>query len=443
MRESGLSLGRVVFAIFLGSMVAGARIANGGDLNPPAGPITPTHKTLTEVEPRIAINASNTPGDANSLFKITQRGSFYLTGNIQGVAAKHGIEIAASGVTLDLNGFDLLGVVGSLDGVNVSLAGQSNISVINGSVRNWGGDGVDLQSSNSTNSRIANLLSGGNLGNGLHIGSGSTVTGCSAYVNAGHGISVFIGCNVSNSTAYQNSGNGIVTISGCTVSDCSAVVNTGNGIVTSTSCTISNCLAFFNTTNGISAGPNCTVSNCSAVSNTGHGIITGGGNSIQNCSTNNNTSNGISAGTDCTIMNCTASSNDASGISVITGSQVIDSAARSNAVDGIVCTIHCIIRGNACSFNGTVGGAGIHVTGGFNRIESNNCTSGDRGIDVDAGGNIIIKNTCSGNTPNWDIAIGNSIGPIVVAGTTAAAISGNGPSPSALGSTDPTANYSY
>ena len=55
-------------------------------------------------EPRIAINTASTPGDADSVFRITQPGSYYLTGNTSGVAAKHGIEIDASDVTLDLMG---------------------------------------------------------------------------------------------------------------------------------------------------------------------------------------------------------------------------------------------------------------------------------------------------------------------------------------------------
>jgi len=46
------------------------------------------------------LNAANTPGDADSVFKITQSGSYYLAGNITGVSAKYGVEIAASGVTL-------------------------------------------------------------------------------------------------------------------------------------------------------------------------------------------------------------------------------------------------------------------------------------------------------------------------------------------------------
>jgi hypothetical protein len=49
-------------------------VVMAGPLTPPAGPIAATMKTISEVEPRTAINAVNTPGDANSLYKITQPG---------------------------------------------------------------------------------------------------------------------------------------------------------------------------------------------------------------------------------------------------------------------------------------------------------------------------------------------------------------------------------
>ena len=135
---------RLITAAALTLSAAGLLFA--GPLDPPVGPITPTFKTLTEVEPRIAINATNTPGDLNNLFKITQRGSYYLTGNITGVAGKNGIEITASGVTLDLNGFELIGIpaMGPVDGVSMFNSGPLNVTVRNGSVRNWGDDGIDL-----------------------------------------------------------------------------------------------------------------------------------------------------------------------------------------------------------------------------------------------------------------------------------------------------------
>src|SRR5262245_59200135 len=43
--------------------------AMSGPLDPPAGPVAPTYKTLTEVEPRTPISSTTTPGDATTLFR--------------------------------------------------------------------------------------------------------------------------------------------------------------------------------------------------------------------------------------------------------------------------------------------------------------------------------------------------------------------------------------
>src|SRR5690242_20378891 len=84
-----------------------------GPLNPPAGPVASTYKTLNEIEPRTPIGPATTPGDADSVYTITQPGSYFLTGDVAGQAGKHGIEIEASHVSIEFNGFRLLGVPGS------------------------------------------------------------------------------------------------------------------------------------------------------------------------------------------------------------------------------------------------------------------------------------------------------------------------------------------
>src|SRR5262245_58582086 len=88
----------VTLPVCLSILIIGVWIASAGDLNPPPGPVTPTMKTLVEVEPRIAINNVNTPGDADSTFKIVQSGSYYMTGNITAIAGRIGIEVAANNV---------------------------------------------------------------------------------------------------------------------------------------------------------------------------------------------------------------------------------------------------------------------------------------------------------------------------------------------------------
>ena len=367
---------------FVLSVASLALFSLAGPLNPPAGAVSSTAKPLAEIEPRIAVNATNTPGDADSLFKITQPGSYYLTGNITGVVGKHGIEIVASGVTLDLNGFDLVGVagMGAFDGVSTTLAGLSNIAVFNGSVRNWGRHGIDLGTFAVTGCRIEGVRASGNVSAGVYAGVNSTVAGCSAS-GGQYGIYASIGSALSDCSAKGTSVYGLATDAGSTLTNCSAYNNAGLGISTSNGCTVTHCSAYLNTGSGISVSSGSTVEGCTA---------------------------------------------------------------RSSTLDGIVCIASCVIRGNTCSVNGNGSGdgAGIRATSADNRIEGNTCTGADRGIDVDAAGNIIIRNPCSGNTTNWDIAAGNAIGPIVVAGSSAV-VTGNGPAASSLGSTDPNANYSY
>ncbi|MGD9790052.1 MAG: right-handed parallel beta-helix repeat-containing protein [Phycisphaerales bacterium] len=380
-----------------------------GPLNPPAGPITSTGKTTQEVfdkvaetEPRIAINTTNTPGDADSLFKITQPGSYYLTANITGVVGKYGIEIAASGVTLDLNGFDLVGVpsMGAFDGVGVTVNSLTSIVVRNGSVRDWGDEGVDLGSFAALNSTVEDVRASGNTGNGISVGTASVVSGCSASSNGINGIDTAFGCVVTECTTFSNGNDGIFAHSSSTVSQSVSYLNTGIGIATGASCTISGCSTTDNNA-GIQTSSGCVVSQSSAGYNATRGVTTG------------------------------------------SGCHVVDCIVTNNILDGIQVLNDCTVRGNTCDSNGSGAGsgAGILVSGGDNVIEGNTCTDADRGIDVDAGGNLIIKNRCSGNTTNWDFVIGNAYGPIV-ATPSGAAVSGN-TAAAVLGSTDPNANFTY
>ena len=94
-----------------------------GPLEPP-GPPGLTLRTLNEIESRIPLNQTNTPGDETCVFKITKAGSYILTGNIKPPAGKHGLvsEVVIPGVVVvDMKGFTIDGTDAGPTAVGVAL----------------------------------------------------------------------------------------------------------------------------------------------------------------------------------------------------------------------------------------------------------------------------------------------------------------------------------
>ncbi len=217
-----LNFGAVVVLVLV---VAGglARGAWGGPLDPPAAPGS-TMKTLEQVEPRTPI--SSLP------YTISQPGSYYLTGDLTGVSGQPGISVAASDVTIDLNGFTLIGVPGSTDGI-FAAAGPNRIAVLNGRVRNWGVHGVNLQ--HAHDGRFERLQVSDNASVGIYAGSGSIISDCTAHHN-GYGIfvtaeaSTMGGGIVRNCVVSYNTSDGIVVTDGVLVKDNESKANALAGI---------------------------------------------------------------------------------------------------------------------------------------------------------------------------------------------------------------------
>ena len=159
----------------------------------PVNPPAPTMKTLTQVEPRTIINATNTPGDIDNSFIINEPGSYYLVTPLIGEVAKNGILIDANDVVIDLNGFAMTGVPGSGEGFDVQ--GQyTNLVIQNGSVNHWGSSGIRfiretiLALSFVNRLTLRNLHVSENAVNGIYAYQSANITDCLVTDNGNYGI---------------------------------------------------------------------------------------------------------------------------------------------------------------------------------------------------------------------------------------------------------------
>jgi parallel beta-helix repeat protein len=342
--------------------------------------------TCTAQATCIEVNSVNTPGDATAVFVISQPGSYCLPTNVVGVSGKNGVRIDADNVTLDLSGFAMLGVSGSLNGILINT--HFHIAIRNGSITGWGSNGLDGTA--GALARIDDLRADTNAGSGLVINSGSQVNNCIAAQNGGVGITTSNDVLVTGCLSSTNGGHGFLLGTASTIKSSFANGNGGSGIAPSgvNSLTVIDCNTHFNTGAGIAGPKRALITSSTAEDNRAGGIVAGASSTISNCNASGNTGDGIFVSVGSAVTGCTASANTGDGIEV-------DNLSR--------------VEGNTCQGNGvgTADGAGVHVTGRANRIDGNTAFSNDRGIDVDAGGNLIVRNDASLNTTNYDIVGGN------------------------------------
>ncbi len=267
--------------------------AFSGDLSPPPGPIQPTNKV------QILAQSISLP------YTISSPGSYKLTSNITGVSGEHGIIIGSGNVTLDLNGFCLKGVAGSLNAIAVQVTANStvykNVVVKNGNISDWGGAGVHLTSFNQMTQSEGNVL-GARLedlivkdcglvgirsighvhcfnsavescGIGYQIGASSSLRNCTAINNSGIGFVVLDHSTMSECIARQNGEVGIYGGSGLVISKCSIAENVGGGIEVSRGSRINNCALEDNSLFGIKVDFASLVTGCTIYNTEGDGVL--------------------------------------------------------------------------------------------------------------------------------------------------------------------------
>jgi len=380
-----------------------------GTLTPPGAP-APTMKSLSQIEPRIPI--SSVP------YVISSPGAYYATGNLVGTNGQHGITISSSDVTIDLNGFTLLGVPGAIQGVFINNT-RTNITIRNGAIDGWGADGIYAHNGSAPRNMVFENLN---------------IT-----LNAGYGIEAEAGTVVRNCLLTSNRLAGVIIYGG----------------------QVSDCVARGNATIGIQVFDG-SVRGCSAEYNGSHGIFVAEG-MVRDCQSQSNGAYGIYL-SQSSARDCQSQFNSQYGFYLIQGSSVVDSVCLSNANTGILCDLlgndvrGCKVYGNpgvGIQFNGpgiaqdnyVVANSGygimvisygcqvlnnnfvsnslpaIFVLSGGNRIDNNSIVTlpGTTGITVantSSTNNVVTRNSVVGNgASGYAIVAGNDVGPIGNAST--------------------------
>ncbi len=348
-RHSGVAA--AFLALCLTCSPAPVRLA-AGDVNHPPGPPGPTMKTLAQVEPRSVIDSLP--------ITITESGSYYLTSNLLGVSGSPGIIVAAENVTIDLSGFTLQGVPGSLAGIvsassptssggfgglerSGATGGNRSITILHGTLRDWGKEGARFEDDTSARANGCTFLDNGR--DGVFFGAGAIVEDCIARGN-----------NKEGNGAGIHVGSGSV-VRGCTTSENSALLQGGAcGISTGGGSVIVDNSCFGQRGGGTWGGADGIIVN-------GNFALIRGNTCHGNFGSGSGYGRGINApGTDHNVINNVCYGN--------TG------GANSGQSAGIVVGARCRVEGNSCTENSSAGPDGNAfgiVAGESSLVMNNNC----------------------------------------------------------------------
>ncbi|MFZ0677272.1 hypothetical protein [Candidatus Binatus sp.] len=154
------------------------------------------------VDGTIEINQAKVLANGGFPYVVSTSGSYRLTGNLTvSSTSADAIDVNASDVTVDLNGFSITGPGGSTSGSGISAAGVVDVTVENGTITEFGGAAAIRAGNNSI---VKNVHASSN-GNGIVAGNGSVISDNIAHDNSGTGINCNgSACSISGNAAFNN-----------------------------------------------------------------------------------------------------------------------------------------------------------------------------------------------------------------------------------------------
>ena len=255
-------------------------------------------------------------------YTISTSGSYYLTKDVYlSDAAMNAITVDTDSVTIDLNGFSLIGP-GADSGENngIYMYERKNVEIKNGTIRDFGNLGVlDGKADVDSAHRLTEVRVVGNHQGIFLRGRGNVVRGCTALNN------VYTGILAGPASV----------ISGCTVQGGSVGINATESMISN--CSISRASEWGIKTDG-PGGASATTGGCTIIENVVFenfsGIHAVGRNTLIGNTCNKNNDFGINAGSGNTLKNNTASGNGYMGIYVDSFNLLDGNTAYQNGLTG-------------------------------------------------------------------------------------------------------------
>ncbi len=314
-------------------------------------------------------------------YTITEAGSYYLTKNLEAPNGSTGIQVDASFVTIDLNGFTLSGTNGVGDAIRTGTGGN-RMTIRNGVIFDWAGWGVNVTSVNTRNQVVEGLSIGACDAGGILLDDNSRITDCTLSGISGSGIEVGE-ASIVQSCSIISTGVGLKLGSASTADSC-IVRSASIGIDAESFGTLTSCTTMDTTGDGYELGEACILTDCKAInsgedgfSQVGHAIL------MTSCVASNTFKNAYDLDDATILRGCAAQNSGNRGFNAISNSYnmvLTECVSRGSSNDGFQIDRGSVLANCASGFASNDDGFELDWARAQNCVAQEN---GDNGFELD------------------------------------------------------------